>query len=331
MENLTICLNDLPSNNQLTPIDGDEFRRLLRIFFKNYTSKNTKKNYFRVLNEWNEYIKEFLPSFGILGVTEEEIIDYREFLLNDAGVRGRGYTREEVNVRVAVLSAFYNYFFIKEVIKSNPAKNVKRLKTSKKLKTHAIPPEKVWEYFDLGYNPKKGHHINERVIIRLYFFMGNRLEEIRRLNIGDIKRRGEDWVLDFIIKGGDTQEKPIPEILRDEIGMLLLYYQEKGWPIDKNTPLLRASRGLGYGKRISERGIGKIIDKMTKKLKLKSNKYSSHSGRAFSLYWVEKHKGLYAAQKWANHSSPETTSKYRELTDDSIESEISDLFNLSNE
>lgn len=329
MESLQVCLAKNPIGNQLIIIDHSEFRRLVTIFLKNFTSKNTIKSYIRSLDYWNMYLKEFYPGLGVLGVGEAELIEYRDYLKNFAGRNGKGFSSSTANTSIAALSSFYNFFHIKDVIKINPAKNLKRFKVSKSLSTATLPPEKVWEYFDLSYNPKKGAEILERCLVRMFFFMGNRMEEVRSLDIKSLIRRGENWGIEFTIKGGENIFKFIPEVLKDELGMLLLFYKEKGWSIDPDTPLFRGSRGLGHGKRISERGVGKIIKKVAKKTGLKFEGYTSHSGRAFTIYWVEKHKGLYQAQKWANHSSPETTAKYRDLTHDKTETKICDVFSIA--
>lgn len=215
------------------------------------------------------------------------------------------------NVRIAILSSFYEYAILHDALDYNPIKKVERSKVEPFKTSKAIPPEQTAQGLE-SINQATSRGKRDYAILCVLFATGRRLSEVAGLQIRDIYiSRANIITLNFPdLKGG----KEISDRLDEATSKALLawlhdYYGSSLMSLEASTPLWVSlaeggRRGRSHGQPLSTRSFSDICKKY-----LDTN--SVHRTRhTWTKNMLDAKAPLPLIQKKLGHSSLATTGIY---------------------
>lgn len=228
-----------------------------------------------------------------------DMIDVRGFIAEQIKA---GYNKNTVSRRLASIRSFFKFLRREGYIKTNPAKLVSNIKLPKVLPKFLS----VDDIFSLVEKPEGIGFIpaRDRAILELLYSSGLRVSELSGLNIDDINIKGNL----IKIKGKGRKERIIP-VGSKAIDAIKSYMIER---------VLMKSKDMGLflnrlGKRLTDRGIRRIVVKYAKALKI-SGQIGPHTLRhTFATHLLQSGADLRIIQELLGHSSLSTTQKYTHL------------------
>jgi site-specific recombinase XerD len=160
----------------------------------------------------------------------------------------------------------------------------------------------------------KEKNLRDRAMLALLGLQGLRTIEIERANVDDLQQRGETTALLVHGKGRDRLVYLRPDVL-DALNDYLSF-RSRVEPDGRGLPLFASVGNFAGGKRISRRGIRKVVDFYLLKAGLKKSGLSNHALRhtAATLGYKHSH-DLRAVQDMLGHADPKTTARYARVVD----------------
>jgi site-specific recombinase XerD len=144
-----------------------------------------------------------------------------------------------------------------------------------------------------------------------------RTVEIARANVDDLQHRDDHWALLVRGKGHDRLI-----YLREDVTQAVHAYLEARddvRPDPLGLPLMTAVGNRAGGKRLSRRGVRKIVDGHLRRLELKrpglSNHALRHTGATLAYKYTH---DLRAVQDLLGHADPRTTARYARVVDKAL-------------
>lgn len=241
--------------------------------------------------------------------TTEDVKAYRQDLVSAR------YKPASIAHRLVILRRFYQAAVNAGLRADNPAVGVR-------------PPREKRAAEDFGYLSEveltlllrsvpevyKEKNLRDRAMLALLGLQGLRTIEIERANVEDLQQRGETTALLVHGKGRDRLVYLRPDVLDALKEYLLL--RSKVEPDGQGLPLFASVGNFAGGKRISRRGIRKMVDFYLLKAGLKKSGLSNHALRhtAATLGYKHSH-DLRAVQDMLGHADPKTTARYARVVD----------------
>lgn len=267
----------------------DKFLKILEIE-KGYSS-HTIRAYKKDINSFFEYVKTKLE--------EVDLLDIRGFVVHEIK---RGISKSSISRRLSSIRTFFKFLYREGYIKNNPAKLVSNPKQKKILPRFLT----VDEVFSLVEKPEGiGFMIaRDKAILELLYSSGLRVSEICNLNYEDINI--QESLIKVMGKGKKERIVPIGSKALDAtktyiVERLLLKTKEKAFFLNR------------LGKRLSERGIRRIVEKYSKLVSMKG-KVTPHTLRhTFASHLLQGGADLRVIQELLGHSSLSTTQRYTHL------------------
>lgn len=267
----------------------DKFLKILEIE-KGYSS-HTIRAYKKDINSFLEYVKTKLE--------EVDLLDIRGFVVHEIK---RGINKSSISRRLSSIRTFFKFLYREGYIKNNPAKLVSNPKQKKILPRFLT----VDEVFSLVEKPEGiGFMIaRDKAILELLYSSGLRVSEICNLNYDDINI--QESLIKVMGKGKKERIVPIGSKALDAtktyiVERLLLKTKEKAFFLNR------------LGKRLSERGIRRIVEKYSKLVSMKG-KATPHTLRhTFASHLLQGGADLRVIQELLGHSSLSTTQRYTHL------------------
>lgn len=267
----------------------DKFLKILEIE-KGYSS-HTIRAYKKDINSFLEYVKTKLE--------EVDLLDIRGFVVHEIK---RGINKSSISRRLSSIRTFFKFLYREGYIKNNPAKLVSNPKQKKILPRFLT----VDEVFSLVEKPEGiGFMIaRDKAILELLYSSGLRVSEICNLNYDDINI--QESLIKVMGKGKKERIVPIGSKALDAtktyiVERLLLKTKEKAFFLNR------------LGKRLSERGIRRIVEKYSKLVSMKG-KVTPHTLRhTFASHLLQGGADLRVIQELLGHSSLSTTQRYTHL------------------
>lgn len=267
----------------------DKFLKILEIE-KGYSS-HTIRAYKKDINSFFEYVKTKLE--------EVDLLDIRGFVAHEIK---RGINKSSISRRLSSIRTFFKFLYREGYIKNNPAKLVSNPKQKKILPRFLT----VDEVFSLVEKPEGiGFMIaRDKAILELLYSSGLRVSEICNLNYEDINI--QESLIKVMGKGKKERIVPIGSKALDAtktyiVERLLLKTKEKAFFLNR------------LGKRLSERGIRRIVEKYSKLVSMKG-KVTPHTLRhTFASHLLQGGADLRVIQELLGHSSLSTTQRYTHL------------------
>lgn len=278
----------------------EKFLRYLEI--EKNASAHTVLNYKLDLYDF----KKFLKDSPIEGV---DYLALRKFLVY---LKENHLTNRTISRRISCLRSFFKFLFREGLVKGNPIVMLSTPKQDKMLPVFLTEDEVVKLIETPSSDTVLG--LRDRAILETLYSTGMRVSELVSLNIDNI---------DFIgavvkVQGKGKKERLLP-IGDKALGAINKYLSGRNShkKTAKETNILFLNKN---NRRITDRGIRKIIDKYIHKVSLKSG-ISPHTLRhSFATHLLNRGADLRSVQELLGHANLSTTQIYTHLTTDKLKS-----------
>jgi tyrosine recombinase XerC len=273
---------------------------------KNF-SENTVVSYRNDLSDFVEFLKERNWEGNSLHQIDRSLL--RDFLVF---LKRRRLKESTIAHKVFVLRSFFKYLLRKRKILSNPASFLSSPKRRKRLPTFLtisqmenllrLPPkESFWGLRDLA-------------ILELFYSTGMRLSELANLDLSSVDFQGE--VVRVLGKGKKERIIPVGKealtVLKNYLNLCKSTFKDRS-NADGEAIFLNRS-----GKRLSARGIGRIVKRYATQIS-EDQKTSPHTFRhTFATHLLDKGADLLAVKELLGHESLSTTQIYTHVTTDRL-------------
>jgi len=285
----------------------DAFADFLRLDVANGdASADTLRGYKAQVGAWVQWCQK--KGVNPAAATTTDVKAYRQALVSE------GYKPTSIAHKLVVLRRFYQAAVSSGLRADNPAAGVR-------------PPRNKRAVEDLGYLsevelalllkavPKTNEtkDLRGRALIAIMGLHGLRTVEVQRSSVEDIKE-GETPAL---LVHGKNRDRVV--YLRPDVAEALKVYIAARGAVatdSEGTPLFTAVGNYAGGRRISRRGVRKVVDAYLRKADLKRPGVSNHALRHTSATLAYKYtQDLRAVQEMLGHADPKTTGRYAHVVD----------------
>lgn len=260
-------------------------------------SNNTVISYITDLQEFFLYISNNLNIKDITLINRSVVRSFISYL------QQYGYKKSSIGRKINALRHFFKFLTIKKYIQHNPILYLSSIKKEKILPSF-LTKEEVDKLLSL-ITPQDFFTARDRALLELLYSSGLRISEVAQLDENDI----DIYEGLVTVKGKGNKERVVPvgEVALKYIKEYLRYKYMKGF---KSKEIFVNK----FGKRLSVRGIRKIIMKWIKKASI-HKKVSPHTFRhTFATHLLESGCDLRSIQEMLGHKSLSTTNIYTHVT-----------------
>ena len=250
---------------------------------RNY-SHHTLRNYRSDLEQFFDYTNDQ----KITNIDSQEILGYISFLIKH-GLDARSVAR-----KLSTLKSFFKILCRLEIVKENPAKDLKTPKTKKSLPGFLTLPQ-----IEAGLEIDS---LRDRAIIEVLYSCGLRASELVGLDLEHV-----DFNRDEIkVRGKGNKERIIP--LGSAAKRALLKY------IHERTEMSEALFQNQRGRRLTTRSLQRIVRKHLQKVAQVSGTNPHILRHTFATHLLENGADLRAVQELLGHASLSTVQIYTHIT-----------------
>ncbi|MBT9152032.1 MAG: Tyrosine recombinase XerD [Firmicutes bacterium] len=252
-------------------------------------------------------LAQFAHFFGdAKDVKDVSRVDMRSFL---AHLYKQGYAKSSGARKISCLRSFFAYLQREQVIEGNPARQISlpRRRRTLPLFLHRPDMEKLLA-------SPRDYLLEQRdsALLELLYATGCRASEIVSLRLDSF-----DWysrTLRVMGKGGKERQVPFGRIAGD---CLLRYLEEVRPRLLANPQVVHFF--LNYsGHPLSQRSIGRILDKHLKRTNLPGETTPHSLRHSFATHMLDNGADLRSVQELLGHSSVSTTQIYTHVTSERI-------------
>ena len=276
-------------------------------------AEDTLKTYTRQLHQFLQWCDRRL--LNPVTITKDDIKKYRRWMIQQ-----KNYKPATIALKLAVVRRFYQAAVEKGMIAVNPAAGVKppREKLDPAEKITYLERTEVEALLNVIPNDGSIKSARDKATIAIMALEGTRTVELHRADISSLVRQGQNL---GIRVEGKRSIRVVP--LTPDIANILVNYlhlrEISGEILKPDKPLFIGTGNNCRGKRISRRGMRKIIDGY---LALASLKHTP--GRTISAHSLRHTAGTLALRSGADlrqvqdllgHKDPRTTSIYAHVAD----------------
>lgn len=286
----------------------DEF--LMHLMYERSVSPHTLRNYTSDLGQFHDFVAPPRKdgSRDEVPVEQMDNITIREWmsLLNSENLKKTSIAR-----KLASLRTFFQFLVREGVLEMNPAKLVTTPRIERKLPTH-LSMEDIVRFIETpDLNTDLGKR--DRAILEFLYATGMRVSELVNLNLRDI-----DYKEKLVRVTGKRKKQRILPFGEPALQSLMYYLNEARHELLQNTPPHERDDNavfLNYkGTRISERSVGRMVDKYIKECPEVKN-ISPHSLRhSFATHLLDSGADLRDIQELLGHARLSTTQIYTQVS-----------------
>lgn len=270
---------------------------------KNY-SINTSKNYEIDILEFKEYIDK--KSISYLEVDYDLIKGYLMELYN------RKLSRNSVARKLSSLRSFYKYLFNNNLIKTNPFKYVSTPKKEKRLPKYLGVEELETIFNTPDLNTPLGQR--DRLILEVLYATGIRVSELVNIKINDIDFYKKE--IRILGKGNKERIDPFGDYCLDAMENFINDGRKK--ILKKFNTTCEYLIINGHGKKITTRGVEKILDNIIKKASLKKHVSPHMLRHSFATHLLNEGCDILTVQELLGHESLESTQVYTHVSNERL-------------
>lgn len=270
---------------------------------KNY-SINTFKNYEIDILEFKEYIDK--KSISYLEVDYDFIKGYLMELYN------RKLSRNSVARKLSSLRSFYKYLFNNNLIKTNPFKYVSTPKKEKRLPKYLGVEELEIIFNTPDLSTSLGQR--DRLILEVLYATGIRVSELVNIKINDIDFYKKE--IRILGKGNKERIDPFGDYCLDAMENFINDGRKK--ILKKFNTTCEYLIINGHGKKITTRGVEKILDNIIKKASLKKHVSPHMLRHSFATHLLNEGCDILTVQELLGHESLESTQVYTHVSNERL-------------
>lgn len=286
-------LNDYDVEKATTALVANDIHEKLQLYIAckilENLSKGTLENYVREITNFSRYITK--------PVNQITTMDIRQY----AAMHYGHLKATTINSKLSRIRAFFEWLHDEGYIDRNPAKNIKPLKTEKRVRKYLTAEE-------LEIFRTHCHTLREKALLEFMYATGCRVDEVVKTNITDINFT--DMSL-MVIGKGDKERRVY---ISPKAKVILLQYIRSRK--DCNPALFINVKG---GKRISTRSIQRIYVDISQRF---GKHVHPHMIRhTFATHAINSGVPVSVVQQLLGHATPATTMIYAQLDDTTIKTE----------
>lgn len=270
---------------------------------KNY-SINTCKNYEIDILEFKKYLDE--KKVNYLAIDYDFIKGYLMELYD------RKLSRNSVARKLSSLRSFYRYLFNKDLIKTNPFKYVTTPKKEKRLPRYLGVEELEIIFNTPDLNTPLGQR--DKLILEVLYATGIRVGELVNIKLDDIDFYRKE--IRIFGKGSKERIDPFGDYCLEAINLFLNDGRRKilkKHHTDSNYLIINEK-----GKKITTRGIEKIIDNVIKKASLKKHVSPHMLRHSFATHLLNEGCDILTVKELLGHESLESTQIYTHVSNERL-------------
>ena len=285
------CLHSKKTGNRPDPLK-DHIEKFIRYLdLERGASCHTLRAYRQDLEELTKAVGEDPGSI--------DVIDLRGFV---AAQIQRGLNKTTVSRRLSSLRSFFKFLYREGFVKTNPAKLVPNPKIPKRLPKF-LSVDDVFSLVEkpegIGFLPVRDH-----AILELLYSSGMRVSELSGINTEDMSLK-ESLIK---VRGKGKKERIVP-VGSKALDAMKSYIIERMLLKTKEKALFLNRKG----KRLSERGVRRIVVKYAQQLSIHGSIGPHTLRHTFASHLLQGGADLRVIQELLGHSSLSTTQKYTHL------------------
>ena len=224
-------------------------------------------------------------------------------------MQNKKYSRAAISRKIAAVKTFYRYLYREQLVKINPAANIKAPKKAKTLPEFLSDSEVKLIMETINLTSPSG--FRDRTILEVLYATGMRNSELRGLNLENINFEESE----IKVFGKGSKERIV--LISNRAKEFLLKYLNKTRPQLSQNKEAASSFPIfinASGRRIQQRYIHRIIKTAAEKAGF-PKKISPHTFRhSFATRLLEKGADLRVAQELLGHSSISNTQIYTHVS-----------------
>lgn len=260
-------------------------------------SANTISVYERDLKEFAKFAK------NSKSITRNHI---RGFLVSLSEKNNQPVTKRR---KITSLKNYFRFLINENLLKDDPTQNMQAIKVQKKEPKY-LTAQEIQKLMQVVQKEKSKYAKRNEVIVRTLAETGIRLSELTNLNVGYVNVI--EKTISVVRKGNKEQTLPI----NIKLNVLLKDFIKNK---ESNEPLLVSN----YGRRITNRRVGLLVQGYVKKAGIEKPNISCHSLRhSFCVRLLEQGVDIKTIQILAGHSSIETTGSYLHIAKGKLRKEV---------
>lgn len=282
---------------------------------KNY-SKYTVSGYVKDVNNFNTFIKDNKYANSLATIHNSRVCNYYVSTLVN-----KNYVAKTINRKISSLRTFYNFLVYEKEIDYNPFKEVKNVKTSKRLPSFIDEDEMITflesidERTDLGFR--------NRTLLELMYATGLRVSEVCSLLVSQVN------FYNNIIKVSGKGNKDRILMMYDDIANKLKYY------INHTRINLLSKSGINdikylfinyKGTPLTPRGVRKILNTQIEKSSINKHVSPHMIRHSFATSLLNHGADLRSVQELLGHENLSTTQIYTHVSTENIKIAFNDAF-----
>lgn len=270
---------------------------------KNY-SNNTFKNYKIDILEFGGYLDK--EGINYLDVDYDFIKGYLMELYN------RKLSRNSVARKLSSLRSFYKYLFNNNLIKTNPFKYVSTPKKEKRLPKYLGVEELEIIFNTPNVNTPLGQR--DKLILEILYATGIRVGELVNIKLSDIDFYKKE--IRVLGKGNKERIDPFGDYCLDAINLFLEDGRKK--ILNKHHTTCEYLIINEQGKKITTRGVEKLIDNIVKQASLKKHVSPHMLRHTFATHLLNEGCDIRTVQELLGHESLESTQIYTHVSNERL-------------
>ncbi|MDB4835131.1 tyrosine-type recombinase/integrase [Cyclobacteriaceae bacterium] len=194
-------------------------------FEKRY-SEHTINSYSIDLKQLSIFLDENLNSASLDDIDHNALRSWAISLMEE------NLSKTSINRKISSVKSFYTYLLKKKLIKTNPSKRIKTLKTPQKLPDF-VPTKELSDYLDRLAQNSSYKTLLDLLILELFYGTGIRLSELLNLHEKDVSLDKKE----IKVLGKGNKERAIP--LNDTLLQIIpKYLLKKHHEFDNKSPYL---------------------------------------------------------------------------------------------
>ena len=269
-------------------------------------SNNTIVSYNNDLTSFKNFI---LKEFDLKLLEDSNYTNVRTWIIY---LVDSGNSNKSINRKISSLNSFFKFCLKTGIIKDNPLKNHRSLKTEKKIQL-PFSENEMFDVLNKDNFDNTFEGIRDRLIIELFYSTG-----IRRIELVDLKISDIDFSNNQIkVLGKRNKERIIP-LINSSKELILNYLKSRNAVNSENDYLFITKKG----KLIYEKLVYRIINKYFNNISTKVKKSPHIIRHSFATHLLNNGADLNSVKELLGHSSLAATQVY---TNRSIE-EIKKVF-----
>lgn len=305
-------MTDLIAQQSYSPsVEFSDRHKIYYGFIHNFSSENTRKNYFKDLQLFLHFMREHFPRTPESRAEHAHLVAFREFLLKHEGERKKGRSHRSVNRTLACLFSFYEYLEELGLVKDNPVRKIKRYKVSHQVSTLDLTDEQV----SLMLNSIPRTTLSGKLhfaLMKVLFSTGMRHSELTHLKFSNLEMQNDLILLRYRSKGDKEMVTPLHPEAELALSDYLSACAESGYSMESSDYVFRPTKNaVGHlNKSLDSKSLDYIFKKYAKKAGVR-NRVTPHSARATVIgSLLEKGISIDKVADFVGHKDISTTKSY---------------------